>query len=380
MSWSARSLISQVLSDGSTVAYTYDSDGIRTSKTYTDSLNNSVVHSYILDGTTILGETVTDSSNNTSKTLYYLYDSSGMVAGVIYNYTPYYFQKNVQGDVLRILNPIGNVVTEYTYDAWGNILSVTGSGAADIGALNPFRYRGYYYDTETGYYYLNSSYYDPTVGRFLNGDAFLGINGGILGYNLFAYCNNNPVIYSDPSGNAAQFSAPPQCDEEILELIEDADVYTTTDNYNYCFVYGKYKAYVFTSDIEVKIKTRYFFGFKTTKTYKWTEAVYYFEVTEEIVEQRRSRLVNKLVSPTLGVLTWWIEAFACYDGSLDAIISNSRAAALAQLAADHIVVPIMKKVREEIVTYAKIRKYRLRYIIETTYENGVKTKQKKIYP
>ena len=80
------------------------------------------------------------------------------------------------------------------------MLSVTGSLASTIGQYNPFRYRSYYYDTETGFYYLQSRYYDPTVGRFLNADGIVGANGGIQGYNLFAYCNNNPIIYIDISG------------------------------------------------------------------------------------------------------------------------------------------------------------------------------------
>ena len=84
-------------------------------------------------------------------------------------------------------------------DASGNDVS---SNSAHIANINPFRYRGYYYDTETGFYYLQSRYYDPVVGRFLNADAILGANGGIIGYNLFAYCGNNPVIYVDYFGNA----------------------------------------------------------------------------------------------------------------------------------------------------------------------------------
>ncbi len=101
---------------------------------------------------------------------------------------------------MRILNFGGGVVVNYTYDAWGNVLSVTGSMADTLGAANPFRYRGYYYDTETGWYYLQSRYYDPQVGRFINADGIIGANGGITGYNMFAYCNNNPVMYVDPSG------------------------------------------------------------------------------------------------------------------------------------------------------------------------------------
>lgn len=106
-----------------------------------------------------------------------------------YDGTPYYFQKNIQGDVLRICNA-GGAVVEYTYDAWGNILSVAGSMASTLGQYNPFRYRGYYYDNETDLYYLNSRYYDPEIGKFINADGIVGANGGITGYN-------NEVTYEE---------------------------------------------------------------------------------------------------------------------------------------------------------------------------------------
>ena len=94
----------------------------------------------------------------------------------------------------------GNVVVEYTYDAWGKVLSVTGSQANTIGQYNPFRYRSYYYDSETGFYYLQSRYYDPVVGRFINEDRFVATSQGFSGSNMFTYCGNNPVIRKDSSG------------------------------------------------------------------------------------------------------------------------------------------------------------------------------------
>ena len=94
-----------------------------------------------------------------------------------------------------------NTVVEYTYDAWGKLLNMTdSSGDAHIGQKNPFLYRGYYYDSETWLYYLNSRYYDPQTGRFLNSDEQLGLNQDLLSYNLFAYCGNNPINRLDPSG------------------------------------------------------------------------------------------------------------------------------------------------------------------------------------
>ena len=89
----------------------------------------------------------------------------------------------------------------YTYDAWGNILNTTGTLASTLGQLNPLRYRGYVYDQETGLYYLQSRYYNPTTARFLNADTFASTGQGILGNNMFAYCLNNPVNGCDPHGD-----------------------------------------------------------------------------------------------------------------------------------------------------------------------------------
>ena len=124
------------------------------------------------------------------------YRDSTYVSG---DFDIYLFAKNIQGDILYIYNTSGTRLVTYTYDAWGNVTtSYSNGGASTAARYNPFRYRGYYYDTETGFYYLNSRYYDPSVGRFLNADGQL--NDGLLGYNLFAYCENNPVSYTDPTG------------------------------------------------------------------------------------------------------------------------------------------------------------------------------------
>lgn len=124
--------------------------------------------------------------------------------GISYGNNTYTFAKNIQGDVIGIYNG-GTLVAKYEYNAYGQIMSITDSSGNDISNnalhianLNPFRYRGYYYDTETGFYYLQSRYYDPVVRRFLNADGIL--NAGILSSNLFAYCCNNPIRYLDPCG------------------------------------------------------------------------------------------------------------------------------------------------------------------------------------
>ena len=199
MEWYQRSLTSMSVG-GMNVSYTYNADGIRTTKTH-----GHMGHTYVLDGSTILKETIYN-TGTVVNTLYYYYDESG-ISGLEYNGTKYAYVKNLQGDVIRIITDTGATVVEYKYDAWGNILSVTGSLASTLGATNPFRYRGYYYDIESGWYYLNNRYYDPQVGRFINADGVIaGVGGGISDYNLFAYCFNNPVNMQDHNGNWPDWS------------------------------------------------------------------------------------------------------------------------------------------------------------------------------
>ena len=142
------------------------------------------------------------SENRNGNTIQYYYKEAGSVIGLRYNGNDYFFRRTVNGDIIAILNTYGEVVVTYEYDPWGNILSTSGSMAATLGADNPFRYRGYYYDNESGFYYLQSRYYDPVTGRFLNADdtAYLGVTETTSGYNLFSYCNSNPVYYKDSFG------------------------------------------------------------------------------------------------------------------------------------------------------------------------------------
>ena len=178
--------------------YTYNANGIRTSKTV-----NGVKHEYTLDGTKILRETW---GNNT---LIPLYDNEDGVCGVLYNNVPYYFMKNLQGDIIAIVDKDAQTVARYTYDAWGKIVSITDKDDDDISYIdshianiNPFRYRGYYYDEEIGLYYLQSRYYDASVNKFVNGDTPEVVTSINTPKNLFEYCGNNPINEKDPAGNA----------------------------------------------------------------------------------------------------------------------------------------------------------------------------------
>ena len=117
----------------------------------------------------------------------------------------FYFEKNLQGDIIAVYNASGTKLVGYTYDAWGNCTTTYYNGGASTGAqYNPFRYRGYYYDSDLGFYYLNNRYYDSKTGRFINSDSVLNGGVGLTSYNSFAYCSNNPIKYSDPSGYFAK--------------------------------------------------------------------------------------------------------------------------------------------------------------------------------
>jgi len=119
---------------------------------------------------------------------------------VNYNGTEYFYLRNGQNDIVGLMDGNGTKVVEYTYDSWGKLISIAGTLATTLGANNPFRYRGYYYDMETGLYYLQTRYYDPEVCRFISADVYMSTGQGIVGNNMFAYCLNNPIVMADASG------------------------------------------------------------------------------------------------------------------------------------------------------------------------------------
>ena len=125
----------------------------------------------------------------------------------------YLYGRNLQGDIIAIYNESFQAVAHYTYDAWGKVLSVGGVMADTIGEYNSLRYRGYYYDSDTGLYYLNSRYYDPVMCRFVNADGYASTGQGIQGNNMYAYCDYNPINYSDPCGQCHGYANNPDLDK-----------------------------------------------------------------------------------------------------------------------------------------------------------------------
>ena len=171
---------------GTSISYTYDMAGVRSSKTV-----NGTEYKF----TTLSGLVTRQEWNGSS--IDFIYDDSNQPLAMKYNGTLYYYILNAQGDVVRIIDGSRSTVASYSYDPWGKIVSSSGT-LADV---NPLRYRGYYYDSETGFYYLQSRYYDPELGRFINADSYASTDAtGLLSANMFAYCENDPVNRSDADG------------------------------------------------------------------------------------------------------------------------------------------------------------------------------------
>ena len=193
--WQHGRQLASMTSGETTWTYTYNADGLRTKRTDGSSANT---YSYIYDGTQLSYM----KWEYDGETLFFTYTDDGKPFTVWYDGEPFYYVTNLQGDVVALVDGTGEEVVAYSYDAWGKLLSCTGTMADTIGFLNPLRYRGYVYDTETGLYYLQSRYYNPELGRFINADdvALLDASGTLLGNNLFAYCENNPINRDDPTG------------------------------------------------------------------------------------------------------------------------------------------------------------------------------------
>ncbi len=196
--WCGRELVGAV-KDGKTYSFTYNDEGIRTSKT-----KNGVTTTYYLNGSQILAE-----ETNGNITVY-IYDSEGLPLGMQYHGASYeagkwdtfWYEKNLFGDIVAIYNESGTKLMSYSYDAFGNCTPLL-HVYSDAAYNNPFRYRGYYYDIDLNLYYLNSRYYDSFTGRFISADKIdtvAATPNALTDKNLFAYCDNNPVMRRDDGG------------------------------------------------------------------------------------------------------------------------------------------------------------------------------------
>ena len=198
LTWNAREL-KTLKNDSNNISYTYDANGMRASKTV-----NGVKSTFEYVG----GKLVYEKRGNMD--IYYQYDSNGNLSAIRYVDGTvdniYYTVCNSRGDVEAIYGGGGGLKARYIYDSWGNTVKIVDANGNEItdkntvGYINPIRYRGYYYDAETGFYYLQSRYYDPETGRFLNADGYVSTGSGVLDTNMFAYCGNNPVNMVDESG------------------------------------------------------------------------------------------------------------------------------------------------------------------------------------
>ena len=191
--WENGRKLKSVNTGNKTVDMQYDSEGLRTQKKYDDERIN-----YYYDNDKNL-----TGIDHAGKILFFYYDSKGNVTAMSCYSTKYYYVKNLQGDIVRLVDKTGKTIVTYTYDVLGKVISQTDNSEYNLADINPFRYRGYVYDSETGLYYLKSRYYDPVTGRFLNADMYCDTQSNILGTNMFAYCNNNPVNQIDPEGTDA---------------------------------------------------------------------------------------------------------------------------------------------------------------------------------
>jgi RHS repeat-associated protein len=207
--WRGKQLVNA--SDGTrTITFEYNEDGLRQKKTV-----NGLDTNYYYNGSVLIGM-----QRGTSKFLF-SYDASGNVVSVKYNGTEYYYLRNAQGDIVKLIDASGVSVVEYTYDTWGKAVTTTGTLAGTLGLFQPFRYRGYVYDYETGFYYLQSRYYDPTTGRFISADVLLSTGQGVLGHNCYAYCLGNPVGMRDNNGNDAVILVDDEGVGHIGALVQD---------------------------------------------------------------------------------------------------------------------------------------------------------------
>ena len=192
MTWEKGKDLIKLVKDGNAVQYVYDTDGRRIQKTGPEGTTH-----YYLNGSAVIAQRTDDGER-----MDFLYDDKGNVFALEYEGSLYFYRLNLQGDVLGIINSDGKEVVTYSYDSWGRPLTTNDNSGIGLAVKNPFRYRSYYYDEETGFYYLNERYYDPEVKRIISADANINLmmSAEFNGKNLYLYCDNNPILRKDDEG------------------------------------------------------------------------------------------------------------------------------------------------------------------------------------
>ena len=264
MTWKNGRQLATLTNGDTSISYGYDSDSVRTTKTV-----NGVKYTYAYLNGQLMYETRGDAK------FYYSYDANGILYNVRYTLTDggteysYYYTHNSRGDIVGIYNGAGELKAHYEYDAWGNVISITDNNGNAItnpnhvGNLNPFRYRGYYQDTETGLYYLMSRYYDAVTHRFINADGYFQAGTSILDGNTFAYCANNPVSHSDTNGNSWFSNIVSTVMGMLLNVVKKAlfpfvstrTSTTSSYNNNYKLIPKEHSAINFSTGIKTTTKT-----------------------------------------------------------------------------------------------------------------------------
>ena len=266
--WTQGRRLASASNGTNTISYAYNSNGIRIKKTV-----NNIVTNYTLDGTKVIQETTG------SDTIWYYYDESGTPVAFNLNSDLYLYTKNLQGDITGIVGTDGAAHVSYVYDAWGKVTaSVVGNSTvgASLIAKNPYLYRGYRYDAETGLYYLNSRYYDPQTGRFINADIIICVQKGLKGNNLFEYAYNNPSNMMDDDGLDAIYISD-RTKNTGLKILGHARLFIQDSNGNWYFTevagegYNKKTAHVVFYEVVPQ-----------SDTYKLLQAVLNKEIIKDI--------------------------------------------------------------------------------------------------
>ena len=213
-SWSHGTRLESITDGENEYSYIYDENGIRFSKTV-----NGATTQFAYFGGMLMAQKTGDD------VLFFQYGAGGVPLGFVYNGVQYFYITNQLGDIIGITDSTGDAFVMYSYDEWGSpIQTITRDNTAEqnkIAEINPLRYRGYYYDTETGYYYLQSRYYNPEWGRFISPDSFGYIdNSTRLGFNAYIYCVNNPIMFTDPTGTEEESNQNiPEQSKSVVQII-----------------------------------------------------------------------------------------------------------------------------------------------------------------